>query len=559
MFQQQFWYSFKPSLTAVKDIDWVIHEKIKNAISSVGSFPLKEIILQFWALVKDENGRNMLSTCDQPFAIARLNPRLRKYRISCMKYQYCVDVSANNSKFDGSRVCVFLNRFPEVVMDMRGVRKVGSESSLVDSALECGLTCSLFLPVFDDHSESDHCIGVVECCMNGSEGLLVISTELKLALEKFGLGIYHHRQENLAFKTISNLNPPMNEIEEALQRVCESHDLTLGQVWMPYDFTSKNHHGSFVKQWFLIKLVGCRVYSDHDDNSLSHVKKFYDTCDVIPLRLGEGLVGKTLETRQPHFCRNINVLSGENNNGLLGVLSSNAECSCLVICLKGTCTGDYVDYAFEFLWPKSRNYLILLESLLSTLKACLPSFELASCEKLGDELNVYDVQNSLGSGTGSFKILEGNRISQPSKPYKETTKRKCSDLNQQEEPMTNLYRKKKNKYDEDLAVVASYKDKSTLFLLSTSSSKLENLMERINQDFDLDQGTYKLEWEVTEGLWMRLADNESFRTFILDWKEAKKTYIEVRVTSQDYCKLSEMYPGYAQVNSVVERYDEFWN
>ncbi|PWA37637.1 PB1 domain-containing protein [Artemisia annua] len=175
----------------------------------------------------------------------------------------------------------------------------------------------------------------------------------------------------------------------------------------------------------------------------------------------------------------------------------------------------------------------VLESLSLTLKACLPSFEFASGEIFGDELQVFYVQNSLGRGTGFFKVLEGNRISRPSKPYIETMKRKCSDSNQQEEPIINLYVKKKNKYDEDLAVVACYKEKSTLFLLSTSSSELENLVERINQDFDINQGTYNLECEVSEGLWMRLADNESFRIFILDWKEAKKTYIELRVTS-DY-------------------------
>nr|GEZ86254.1 hypothetical protein [Tanacetum cinerariifolium] len=243
--------------------------------------------------------------------------------MSCMKYQYPVDGSSNNSKFDGPRASVFLNHLPEVVLDMRGVRKVGSESPLVDSALGCGSTCSLTLPIFDDHSGSDRFVGVVECCMKGSKGMLVIFTELRLAVE-----------------TISDLNPPMNEIEKALHRVCESHDLTIGQVWVPYDFTSKNHHGSSVKQWFLIKL-----------NSY----------------------GPKVET------------------------------------------------------------VILLELLLLTLTACLPSFELVSGEKLGDQICVFDVQNYLGSGTGSFKILEGIRISQPSKPYKESTKRKCIDLDQQEE------------------------------------------------------------------------------------------------------------------------------
>ncbi|GJV10676.1 hypothetical protein Tco_1352217 [Tanacetum coccineum] len=108
---------------------------------------------------------------DGAFAIALLNACLRRYRMSCVKYQYPVDGSSNNSKFDGPRAGVFLNHLPEVVLDMRGVCKVGSESPLVDSALGC------------------------------SKGMLVILTELRLALEKFRLGIYFHSHEKLAFKT----------------------------------------------------------------------------------------------------------------------------------------------------------------------------------------------------------------------------------------------------------------------------------------------------------------------------------------------------------------------
>ena len=82
-------------------------------------------------------------------------------------------------------------------------------------------------------------------------------------------------------------------------------------------------------------------------------------------------------------------------------------------------TGD-INYAFEFLWPQTRNYLILLESMILTLKRCLPHFKLASGARLGDELRIIDVENSTGSGgIGSFVILQGNKLSQIPKALEE--------------------------------------------------------------------------------------------------------------------------------------------
>nr|GFA18947.1 hypothetical protein [Tanacetum cinerariifolium] len=60
-----------------------------------------------------------------------------------------------------------------------------------------------------------------------------------------------------------------------------------------------------------------------------------------------------------------------------------------------------LDYGFEFMWPQVRNYRVLLLSLLSTLNKCLPSFTFTSGAKLGDELDVLDINNSKGSITRS--------------------------------------------------------------------------------------------------------------------------------------------------------------
>lgn len=271
------------------------------------------------------------------------------------------------------------------------------------------------------------------------------------------------------------------------------------------------------------------------------MKYFYDNCNVLPLKKGDGIAGKTLETYEPHFCSNIYKLRADNNGLLPAVLSANIRCSCLVICLRSIHTGN-VDYLLQFLWHKSRNYLIVLESVLLTLKMCLPSFKLASGKQLGDEL---DVQNCTRSGIRSFKIFRENSLSLTTKGLKETNgsvpkQSMLSDLSESEidpnqednhQGLINI----KNTYldadddDDDLVIVAFYKDDATLFLLP-SSSKLANAKEKINQDFDLDPtGTCKLEYEAYEGQWMKLDNDECFETCVLCLKIDKKSHIKVRV------------------------------
>lgn len=117
--------------------------------------------------------------------------------------------------------------------------------------------------------------------------------------------------------------------------------------------------------------------------------------------MGEGLAGMTLETHEPRFCEDLSNLKKNKGDGLLGLLSINTDCSCLVICLRTTPTGD-LNYAFEFLWPDSRNHSILLKSLVLTLKMCLPSFQFA---QPGYELRVVDLDRCTRNEIASFKIL----------------------------------------------------------------------------------------------------------------------------------------------------------
>lgn len=209
-------------------------------------------------------------------------------------------------------------------------------------------------------------------------------------------------------QTIPCLTHAINEVEEALAIICASLDLPLIQVWIAYENKmNKTFLSSFEKKKFFgLNLIG--YCYDSNDDRLSFLKNYHHTCNMLPLKMGEGLAGKALQTYEPHFCRDVYELS---DYGLLGVLTGNTNCSCLAICLRNIDTGN-LDYAFEFLWSKNRNYFILLESILLTLKWCLPNFKFSAGAELDDEMRVLDVENSTGSGTGFFKIFEKSRLSQ---------------------------------------------------------------------------------------------------------------------------------------------------
>ncbi|GKE10359.1 hypothetical protein Tco_1413910, partial [Tanacetum coccineum] len=385
---------------------WVILEKIKVALSNVywSYLNVNGGLIQFWAPVLYNNRRLLLSTFDQPYSIAAdsLNScRFHECRSLSVDYHYSIlndddYVSDPMIICDGSVRTAFLNHFA-------AVRPARSGNCLV-------------FPVFDyspqtKNSSFSTCVGVVECFIKGSSSLVQLFVALKTAMQIVGLSTF---QECHIYDTIPGLTHAADEIQNALRIICASHGLPFGQVWIPYETQNSHHHvpdNQTTKLINPLKLIG---YCDYYDGDLmSSLKEYCSSCDMFPLRIGEGLVGKALETYEPFFCSNIRELR------LLDywrLMSHNIECSCLAISLR---SNDNIVFAFEFLWPTSRNHFILLESILLTLKRCLPSFNFASGAQIGDELHVLDVENSTGSGLGFFKIFEKNISSQIPKALEE--------------------------------------------------------------------------------------------------------------------------------------------
>nr|GEW25184.1 hypothetical protein [Tanacetum cinerariifolium] len=215
-------------------------------------------------------------------------------------------------KYAFSNVCwSHLNGYvTSISSSSRRMRVHERESLMVRSAaLECDLTSSLLLPVFCQCS----CVGVVEystrTAMTGSH-LVLSFNELQRVLASVGMNTFHVQQW-----------PPYKAVPVWMS----AH---VNENFIPFS--------SMDDPQFAIKLIGYYVNME-DDDLLSSIKGYYDTCDMFPLKIGEGLSGKTLETLA------------------------------VSICLRSTHTKENVDYVFEFLWPTGRDYHILVESIFLTL------------------------------------------------------------------------------------------------------------------------------------------------------------------------------------------------
>lgn len=213
-------------------------------------------------------------------------------------------------------------------------------------------------------------------------------------------------------QTISGLKPAKEEIEEALETICESHNICLAQVWISYEDNNHEHFssslmGTQMKQMLALKLTGYTSVDEQVSDDFWKLEEYYDACDKIPLKQGDELVLKTFEDYEPRFYKDNSNLGTDI---LLAWLNDDIKFSGLTIRMRSIDTSDF-DYAFEFIWYPDSNYVMFLEALLLTLKRCLPRFKCASGAELGDELHVIDVDNSTKSETKTFKIFQENRSS----------------------------------------------------------------------------------------------------------------------------------------------------
>ncbi|KAJ9555724.1 hypothetical protein OSB04_010338 [Centaurea solstitialis] len=613
----------------------LVQDKIICAFQNLQVDYLFEGLIQFWAPVSG-CGRQLLTTSDQPYALATLYNDVGKYRLCCLKYRYSVDVMNNIGVLeedvgiisDGAAGRAFRNQTPELLPDL----KVASPCPLVSPALACGLSCCVMLPVF--YPAQSCCIGVVECSTCSSVKFLQVFNQLNSALEKEGLKTFHAR-DHMPYKvhslnleltnildmceyfmpmkqTIPGLEHAKNEIDDALKIILHSHGLAYADVWIAYK--DENHVSLSSLEYNQTKtVIGIKLtdyysvildeevfkWTDYylnfyDEDSEWREPQFTDydnACYRLPLKMGEGLIGKTFQNYEPYFLEDIVELSDDES--LLKLVTSFFDCSWFVIYLRSTKTGD-LDYLFEFFWRKGQDNVILLESLLLSLERYLPSFKFESGVELGDEIDIIvDVSNSKISENRYIKIFKRNRrslkrgrqskveeCSTPSKPRGKTTpielsreqiesqfgqtqekaakklkvhlstlKRKCTKLGIKwkgkdfvEENQSETNEEEDNggaiqdnireaSLDENMVTIkAEYAGEVTMFAQPISSATSKAMEKEIVKRYELDPATrYKLQYlDVENNEWILFTCDENITLFQKD-----KRNVRLRLLTRD--------------------------
>ncbi|KAJ0805662.1 putative transcription factor Nin-like family [Helianthus annuus] len=379
----------------------LIHDKIRYALSNIrlswGYFA------QFWAPVK-LGGRWVLSTSGQPFAVDHPRHEFAKYRLYSVRYKFNIDLDKHDNGNDpmiirGGAGTAFLNCLTNV-------------NKLPD-----------FLPVWWDEEKLNirvmvpicfpsqgNCLGVLEFTLDESKNWLgVVLLDTVKALKKVGLDVFYV-QDLIPYKAISGLELTKDQIEEALKVVCETNNLALAQVWIPYE--DKNNapfpyslEDSKTKRLLAIKLTGY-LYAVTEDEC-NDLEPYFRFGDITPRAIELHLL-----TLQDYKARYISKLGHVKFIDWDDDFFSST--SALAICLRSNDTGDF-SYAFEFIWTQHSNYVIHLEALLLTLKRCLPGFKFASGAELGDELDVIVVESSTHDETQKLKIFQEKSSSPMSK------------------------------------------------------------------------------------------------------------------------------------------------
>ncbi|KAK1408210.1 hypothetical protein QVD17_39845 [Tagetes erecta] len=244
-----------------------------------------------------------------------------------------------------------------------------------------------------------------------------------------------HAKELIPYTMINGLKHVKNKIEEALKIICGSHNLSLAQVWIAYGDEKNVPSASSledpeIKQMLALKLTGY-LNTVRPGPSSWNLGEYYNLCDIGSPETGE-LALQTLQDYESRYVSKFCPDYLESQDMLLDLASEDLEISALMICLRSNDTGDF-DYAFEFIWPKHSNYVILLEALVFTLKRCLPGFKFALGAELGDELDVFVVESSTDteddetSETKKFKIFQGKKSLTMPKAPEERKKPMASD------------------------------------------------------------------------------------------------------------------------------------
>ncbi|XP_058203694.1 protein NLP7-like isoform X5 [Rhododendron vialii] len=378
---------------------------IRNALQKlISKDELRLHLVQFWAPTKTSEGRTLLTTQFQPFALGKTSyapgktsyaPGARnslcEYRMGmCREYNsFYADAECAEEQL-GLPGRVFLNQHPESTPDARHYTL--KEYPQRDLALHCGIGSSWAEPVF--HHFSHTCVGVLEIVSPRS---MVRDWHDKSFLGEM-YDIFQIGDENKARTTA------FQELNTVLKTVCEIHNLPFAMTWVPCSVCNGLLQGPLLSE----AVEYCGHNEDYFDEFVKVIK-----CS----HLGKGgVAGMLLSSPNMLYCSDITQLS-LTEYPLVPYAQLIEFCGWFTLCLQSSYTANDI-YAVEFFLPMRNrcgdNSWTLLSLILGTMEDNFKTFKLASGQELGELLSVkvmdfqkgqklHSVQNIQAKGAGERK------------------------------------------------------------------------------------------------------------------------------------------------------------
>ncbi|CAF2146866.1 unnamed protein product [Brassica napus] len=349
----------------------------------------KDFLIQIWLPIQQE-GKNFLTTLEQPHFFNPKYKSLKRYRDVSVSYNFLADEDSKESVGLPGRV--FLGKLPEWTPDVRFFRS--EEYPRIKEAQRCDVRGSLALPVFE--SGSGICLGVVE----------IVTTTQKMN--------YRPELENICkaleavnLRSSANMKSPSSEFLQVykqfycavipevsvfLTSVCRSYDLPLALTWAPCARQGRGgsrHSDENFSECVSTLDSACFVLDQQSHN-------FQEACSEHHLLQGEGIVGKAFKATKLFFVPEVTTFS-KTNYPLAHHAKISGLHAALAVPLKNKFNGS-VEFVLEFFFPKNcldtEAQQEMLKSLSVTLQNDFRSLNLVIDKEMELEV-VFPVREEL--------------------------------------------------------------------------------------------------------------------------------------------------------------------
>ncbi|KAI8569806.1 hypothetical protein RHMOL_Rhmol02G0305200 [Rhododendron molle] len=365
-------------------------------------------LVQFWAPTTTSEGRTLLTTQFQPFALGTSyftvdTNRLCEYRMGmCREYNnsFYADAQSGEDQL-GLPGRVFLNQLPESTPDVKYYSL--KEYPQRDLAFRCRINDSWGLPVF--RRSSHICVGVLE----------IVSLDDIYCHDKVYLGrVYDIFQEFglQCFDGYEHCKMPywdedearmaaFQELKMVYKSVCNTHNLPLALSWVSCHSCNDLLQSQF--QFFVPDYcTDNKVYIDFF--------AYEDVSKVCLLKKGQ-VTGRILPFPNLLYCSDVKQFSIAE----FPLVPYARLCKLggwFTMCLQSSYTRDEL-YVLEFFLPESNendeNILTKLRLILGTMEEYFKTFKLASGQGLGEALSVEVIDFQNGQKSRSIQSIPATR------------------------------------------------------------------------------------------------------------------------------------------------------